>query len=218
MIGDKISVKKHHYPPAREIIAATREAVRSSDSVFSYGIGGESGSGKSTLSLALRELLQREEGLNSFIFHMDDYYKQPPEDTHRQREQSLSKVGPEEVDLERLEKHIRQVKKGADRLRKPLVHYRENVIREVIVELDAVDVVIAEGTYCTLLEPVDCRIFMLRSYKETYDARRTRGRDPTDPLIEKVLEFEHNLIRGHAERADILVDREYRVRVVGQQP
>lgn len=211
MIGDIVNVQEHHYPPAREIIAAAREAMHASETVFAFSVGGESGSGKSTLSLALKELLEREEGLNSFILHMDDYFRHPPQDNHLLRVDDLSNVGPQEVDLDRMEKHLRRVKEGAKKLKKPLVHYRENVIREIIVELDEIDVIIAEGTYVSLLEPVDCKIFMLRTHKDTYEARRKRARDPIVPITEKVLEIEHQIVRTHADRADILVDKEYRV-------
>jgi len=211
MIGDKVNVKQHHYPPAREIISMVRDGIGRTDGAFAIGVGGESGSGKSTLSLAMKELLEEEEGLRGFIFHMDDYFRHPPQDNHQLRINDLSNVGPQEVRLELLEEHIRLVKAGAKELRKPLVHYRENVIREIIVELDRIDVVIVEGTYVTLLEPLDSRVFMLRNYRETYEARRERARDPVDALSEQVLEIEHGIVSRHAGRADILVDREYRV-------
>lgn len=150
-------------------------------------------------------------GYSCFIFHMDDYFKLPPKDNHDRRVENIVHVGPEEVNLQLLQQHIDQCKKGAKQLKKPLVHYRENNIREVIVELSDVDVVIAEGTYVTLLECIDCKIFMLRNYLDTYEDRVKRARDPIIPFNEEVLKIEHDIVNKHKEMADILVDNEYRV-------
>ena len=210
MIGDIVEVKDHHIPPAKKIFSLIRDELGKTSGVFAITVGGESGSGKSTLSLALKKVLEQHE-YNTFIFHIDDYFKLPPEDNHEQRLADLSNVGPHEVNMNLLQKNIEQVKAGATQLKKPLVHYRENQIRQVIVELEDIHVVIAEGTYCTLLDDIDSKVFMLRNYHDTYEARAKRGRDPMDPFIEKVLEIEHNILHDHIEKADILVDKEYNV-------
>ncbi|MDX1672482.1 MAG: hypothetical protein R3211_09080 [Balneolaceae bacterium] len=205
-------MKQHHYPPAREIVELTLDRIHESETAFCYSVGGESGSGKSTLSLALKEVLE-EKGFTPFIFHMDDYFRHPPQDNYEMRLENIGQVGPEEVNLELLQQHINQVKKGAKQIRKPLVHYLENQIRQVIVDLEEVDIVIAEGTYTTLLGNIDCRIFMLRDYRDTYEARKERARDQLVPFNEKVLEIEHRIIRKHASEADILIDKEYSITV-----
>lgn len=211
MIGDIIRVKPHHLPPAREIFKLIQSNLQEADSVFAITVGGESGCGKSTLSLAIKEVL-RQKGLNTFIFHMDDYFKLAPKDNHGQREEDIIHVGPQEVNLELLQEHVDKGKEGVDLLKKPLVHYRENQIREVIVEMEGVDVVIAEGTYVTLLERIDCKIFMQRNYLDTYEARVERARDPIISFNEEVLKIEHDIISRHAEIADILVDKEYEIK------
>lgn len=210
MIGDIIRIKPHHLPPAREIYALIENNLRASESVFSLTVGGESGSGKSTLSLAIEEIL-KDHGYNCFIFHMDDYFKLPPKDNHDRRVENIVHVGPEEVNLKMLQQHISQCKSGSKQIRKPLVHYRENKIREVIVEMTGVDVVIAEGTYVTLLDNIDCKIFMERNYLDTYEDRVKRARDPIIPFNEEVLKIEHEIVQQHKKMADILVDNEYRV-------
>lgn len=217
MIGDIVELKSHHYPPARKIVELVQESIENKEGTFSFTVGGESGSGKSTLSLAIEKVLE-EEGYNTFIFHIDDYFKLPPEDNHKQREADLANVGPQEVNLKLLQKHIDEVKGGIEHLRKPLVHYRENQIREVIVEFDDVDVIIAEGTYATLLDHIDCKVFMLRNYHDTYENRMKRARDHMTPFVEKVLEIEHGILKEHPSMADILVDKEYNVRRASDQP
>jgi uridine kinase len=210
MIGDIVEIKPHHLPPAREIIALTEDSIKQKNGIFTFTVGGESGSGKSTLSLALKEVL-KDKGYRTFIFHLDDYFKLPPKDNHDQRVADISNVGPQEVNLSLLQKHINKVKAGADTLKKPLVHYRENEIREVIVELEDVDIVIAEGTYATLLKEIDSKIFMLRNYKDTYEDRVKRARDPIVPFTEKVLKIEHEILQNHIPMADLLVDKNYNI-------
>jgi len=203
-------VKQHHIPPAREILDRVDPRLKNRTGIFVFTVGGESGSGKSTLSLAMKNLLE-ERGDKTFIFHMDDYFKYPPQDNHQKRLEDLNWVGTGEVNLELLQEHVNKVKEGVGMLRKPLVHYRENLIRDVIVEMDDIGVVIVEGTYTTLLENIDCKVFMLRNYKDTYEARVSRGRDRLIPFNEKVLEIEHEIIRKHADLADILIDKNYNV-------
>ena len=210
MIGDIIRIKPHHLPPAREIYSLIENRLEATKSVFTMTVGGESGSGKSTLSLAIEEVL-KEKGYNCFIFHMDDYFNLPPKDNHDRRVENIIHVGPEEVNLKLLQEHIDQCKSGIEQLKKPLVHYRENKIREVIVEMKDVDVVIAEGTYVTLLEDIDCKVFMLRNYEDTYEDRVKRARDPIIPFNEEVLKIEHEIIQPHKKLADVLVDDKYRV-------
>lgn len=210
MIGDNIIVKNHHMPPAGKILDRVGKRLENRTGVFVFTVGGESGSGKSTLSLAMKTLLE-ERGNKTFIFHMDDYFRYPPQDNHQKRLEDISWVGPGEVNLELLQEHVDKVKEGTGMLRKPLVHYRENLIREVIVEMDDIGVVIVEGTYTTLLENIDCKVFMLRNYIDTYEARVRRGRDQLIPFNEKVLEIEHEIIHKHADLADILIDKNYNV-------
>lgn len=210
MVGDIIRIKPHHLPPARKILKLILPEIKKSQEVFTMTVGGESGSGKSTLSLAVKEVL-KENGYSSFIFHMDDYFNLPPKDNHDRRVENISNVGPGEVNLALLQQHIDQCAKGIKQIKKPLVHYRENEIRQIIVELNDVDVVIAEGTYVTQLQNIGCKIFMLRNYRDTYENRVKRGRDPIIPFNEEVLKIEHEIVKQHREMADILVDSDYKV-------
>lgn len=210
MVGDIIRIKPHHLPPAREIIKLIKPKLDQADIRFSLTVGGESGCGKSTLSLAIQEVLQKA-GYSVFIFHMDDYFILPPKDNHDQRVEEITHVGPREVNLSLLQEHINQSKKGVETLKKPLVHYRENQIREVIVEMDDVDVIIAEGTYVSMLDNIDCKVFMERNYLDTYQSRVERARDPIIPFNEEVLKIEHEIVSAHKEMADILVDKNYKI-------
>lgn len=208
MIGDILHIKPHHLPPARHILEQINESLDQQSGVFTITIGGESGSGKSTLGLAIRKLLE-EQGHSCFIFHIDDYFKLPPKDNHENRLKNLENVGPQEVNMDLLQQHIDAIRKGTKQIKKPLIHYKENTIRQVTVDVEEINIIIAEGTYTTLLDNIDCKIFMLRDYKDTYENRVERARDPIIPFNEKVLEIEHKIIKEHAAKADLLVDKNY---------
>ena len=68
------------------------------------------------------------------------------------------------------------------------------------------DVLIVEGTYTTLLENVDLRTFINRTYHQTKKARLARARDPDVGFLERVLEIEHQEISQHKARADVVMD------------
>jgi uridine kinase len=81
------------------------------------------------------------------------------------------------------------------------------------LSLDGVKVVIAEGTYVSLLRHVDCRIFIARDWRETLEhrQRRRRGAEAGDPFVEGLLSTEHKIIAGHRQLADFVVTRYYDV-------
>jgi VCBS repeat-containing protein len=210
MIGDKIVVKAHHLPPAEKIVDLTIQKIENSQSVFVFTVSGESGCGKSTLAIALEMLLDKR-GFNTYIFHMDDYFVLPPSSNHNNRLLSIENVGPHEVNLDLLQSHIDALKKGVKKIDKPLVHYKDNKVHTVNVEFNDVKVIIVEGTYTTLMNNVDCKIFLERTYKDTYEQRSERGREEMSDFIESVLEIEHKIISSHKIMADLLVDNEYNV-------
>ena len=79
------------------------------------------------------------------------------------------------------------------------------------MSLAGLQVVIAEGTYTTLLQHAHKRIFINRNRLETMESRRKRGREAMDPFIEEVLKIEHAIISEHRQRADIIITRDYQV-------
>lgn len=216
MAGNILDIKEHYLTLAREVVGLMYDEIKTAGGSYTFGIGGESGSGKSTLGLAIKSVLDQE-SLQTFIFHLDDYFYLPPKDTHNERLRDITSVGPGEVNLELLQEHLDRVKNGVRLLKKPLVSYRENQIYEVIAETENIDVIIVEGTYALLLNGIDCRIFMQRNYKETYENRVKRARDPIIPFYESILEIEHNIVREHAELADILIDKNYMIKVSSEK-
>lgn len=208
MIGDKLIIKPYHLPPARDILKYLQPKFPNRK--VSIAIAGESGCGKSTLATALKEILS-EEGIKAFIFHMDDYFHLPPTSNHNQRLEDINFVGPQEVNLGLLQKHIDLVTSGQENtLEKPLVHYKENEIRSETIGFDEISVIIIEGTYTMLLD-VDFKVFIDRDFKETFQNRMERGRDEMSPFVENVLEIEHVILQKDKINADLFVDKEYNV-------
>ncbi|HMP31816.1 MAG TPA: hypothetical protein PKD85_19595 [Saprospiraceae bacterium] len=216
MIGDKIVVQSHHIPPAQKIMELINDEIKKCDGIYFINISGESGCGKSTLAIAI-EMLLDEKGISSYIFHMDDYFKLPPSSNHKNRLLSLDNVGMIEVNLDLLQKHIDKIKTGELVIQKPLVHYKDNRIHQITADLTQVKVVIIEGTYTSILGNIDCKIFIDRTYKDTYQQRLNRGREDMSDFIESVLEIEHNIIQSHKYLSRIILDQSYSVSLLSDQ-
>jgi uridine kinase len=102
---------------------------------------------------------------------------------------------------------------GASAIEKPVTDYQADSAATEVVSLDGVRVVIAEGTYVSLLRHVDCRIFIARNRLETLEHRRIRNRggEARDPFVESTLQREHMIIAGHRHLADLVITRDFDV-------
>ncbi|MFP4300528.1 MAG: uridine kinase family protein [Alkalispirochaetaceae bacterium] len=210
MRGDVIIVEEHHRRAAETIVAKLADEVRQRRRPTTFTVAGESGSGKSETGKALKEAFERH-GVPAQVLQQDDYFVLPPKSNDRRRREDISWVGTQEVQLDLLDDHLRAAKQGEKRLTKPLVIYEEDKVTEEELSLEGVRVVIAEGTYTTLLEEADHRVFIDRDYHATLEARKRRAREPIEPFIEQVLEIEHGIIAPSKERADIIIGEDYEV-------
>jgi hypothetical protein len=100
---------------------------------------------------------------------------------------------------------------GAVQIEKPLVEYESDSISSEIMPFGDARVLIAEGTYTTLLEHCRTHVFIDRSYLETraHREKRMRHASELDPFIDSVLEIEHGIISSHKSLAQIIVDADY---------
>jgi uridine kinase len=209
MIGDKLT----YYAQYKEVTHQVIEQIKSDlqNRRVCISIGGESGCGKTSLAYSLQLDIEKELGLRGFLFHMDDYFKLPPKDNHKKREQNIERVGIEEVNLFMLNQNILDFKKGVNILRKPLIDYTENLVSSETIYTNDFDFCIVEGTYVTLLDDVDYKVFMKKNYKETKSNRLNRGRDQMSDFNEHVLAIEHNIIRKHANLAHFVIDNQFKL-------
>ncbi|MFO8063024.1 MAG: hypothetical protein R6V29_00140, partial [Spirochaetia bacterium] len=134
-----------------------------------------------------------------------------PKSNDAKRREDITWVGAGEVRVELLDRHLAAARRGEKSITKPLVIYDEDRITEEEMSLEGLSVLIAEGTYTTLLEHVDTRVFIDRNRLETLESRKRRGREEIEPFLEEVLEIEHNIISKHITRADVVITRDYEV-------
>jgi uridine kinase len=214
MKGDVLVVDAHHRRAAARIAPALLDAIRASAGRYVITVAGESGSGKSETAAALADELFDLAGIRSVILGQDDYFLLPPLSNDARRRADPDWLGPHcEVQLDLLQANIDAARAGAPSIEKPLVDYDANAVAAEAVSLAGVSVVIAEGTYVSLLRLVDCRIFIARNRLETLEHRRkrNRGTEAADPFIEGILGTEHKIIAGHRALADVVLTRDFDV-------
>lgn len=212
MQGDSIVIEPHHRKAAAGIAPIVLQTLNGVAGRIGVTIAGESGSGKSETAAALAEALA-EQGITSVILQQDDYFVYPPKTNDRTRRADIAWVGPQEVKLDLMDEHMRAFNSGAAQIEKPLVIYADDTVTTEVMETGDARVVIAEGTYTTLLDAATHRAFIDRDYSQTRKHREKRSRDESelDPFIDRVLEIEHGIISSHKARADIIVHDDYSV-------
>ena len=209
MKGDILIIGDHHRRAAEDIYYITLPAIRSKTGKFFISIAGESGSGKSELAYALEGLLEKK-NITAYIIQQDDYFVYPPKTNEKMRVIDINRVGIGEVRLDLLNENIRTVVDGHSKFEKPLVIFEEDSITSETLNLDPFRVIIIDGTYTTLLENIDCRIFIDRDRNDTRADRLKRNREKQNHYLEDILEIEHNIISRHKDMADIIVNKDFK--------
>lgn len=206
MIGDKLVITDYHRKAAAQVLPHVRQKLEDRVEALAVSIAGESGSGKSEIAACLAELLE-EEGLSCLVLCQDDYFRLPPKSNHQKRKKDISWVGPGEVRLDLMDAHVCALKDYPEKpLCKPLVIFKDDATTCEIIEPGVRQVTIVEGTYTSLIDSIDIRVFLDRDYRQTRGARKRRARDPVDEFLEHVLAIEHEEISSHKGRADIIID------------
>ena len=211
MRGDRLIVKPYHRRVAGELVDRIGPLSRSDvGRPLILTVGGESGSGKSEIAQALSDEMSTR-GLTAVILQQDDYFAYPPATNDRRRREEIERVGLSEVRLDLLTAHIEQIVRGTRRLSVPLVDYAMDRIETQAIDLAGIAFVLIEGTYTTLLEPVDLHIYLEGTAEQTRSNRLERARELQDEFIERVLQIEHAIIGPHRERAHLVVTSDFRV-------
>jgi len=208
MIGDKIIPKAHHTAAAEAIYAIVKQSTKDR---LTMTIAGESGSGKSEIAVEIKRLFDGN-GKPAYIFHQDDYFHLPPKTNEKNRMKSTKRVGINEVNLTTLDENLRTFKRLPKKsLRKPLVDFEKDEIGFEMMDPKEYEVAIAEGTYTTLLQHSDFRVFIDRNYGDTREHRKERAREEDNPFYDEVLQIEHKIISKHKSFAAIVVNRDWSV-------
>jgi uridine kinase len=210
MRGDILIIGKHHMQAAEEILDLMLPVIRSNPGKFLFTVGGESGAGKSEISYALENLLETH-GIAARIIQQDDYFVHPPKTNEQIRRKNISWVGTGEIRMDLLNENIREIINGKTEIKKPLVIFAEDRIISEKISLTPFKVIIIDGTYTTLLEHIDCHIFIDRDKDDTREDRLKRNREQQNDYLEKILEIEHQIISRHKALANLIVDKEFKV-------
>jgi uridine kinase len=209
MRGDILIIGEHHRLAANEILQMTLAGIQLKPGKYFYTIAGESGAGKSEIASALKDCLEKA-GIPSFIFQQDDYFEFPPKTNASIRVENISRIGPGEVRLDLLNENLSSILSGISIIEKPLVLFSENRISTETVDLSSFKVIIIDGTYTTLLDRIDCRVFIDRDNNDTREDRLKRNREKQDAYLEQILEIEHKIISRHKSMANIIVTNDFR--------
>ena len=205
MIGDKLIIEHHHTTRAHDICNTLEESVHKG---FTLTVAGESGAGKTELASEIVRLL-KEGGIRSALLQQDDYFVFPPKTNHEMRRINIEQVGPYEVKLDFLDSNLRSFKRNESPIYKPLVIFDEDRIISEELDISELDVLVAEGTYTSMLSFIDFRVFIDRDYQQTLEARRRRGRDKFDAFMLDVLKREHQIISLHKGLADVVIPPDF---------
>jgi len=216
MKGDIILLSEKHIHAAEIIVSQIAEKVKTKPSRFVITVAGESGSGKSETGLAIANALEKLE-INSVLLGQDDYFFLPPKSNTAKRRADPDWLGPHvEVNFGVFEQNLIDAVSGSSEITKPQVDYNANKIEKETISLEGIKVIIAEGTYTSLLKHVDIKVFIARNWLKTLEDRkkRNRGNEVNDPFTENILAIEHKIIAGHKQLADFVINDDFEVSMV----
>lgn len=206
-----------HEQAASVIIPLIIARIREKSQRYTISLAGESGCGKTETSKALINELSRH-GVSSIVLGQDNYFFLAPAANDAMRKKNPKWLGPhQEVNMKLIDETLKNAINGSNVIDIPHIEYDTN--KETIEQINIADikVIIAEGTYTTLLKNIDTRIFIDADYNDTlvYRKLRNRGNEVNDPFIENILETEHKIISGHKSLADFIISKDYLVTING---
>lgn len=210
MRGDVLIIQEWHRKAGLKAAQLILPRIEQSAGKFTITVAGESGSGKSEIAEVIAEALA-EKNIKSVILQQDDYFIHPPKTNENTRRKDIDWVGANEVHLDIMDRNLKDFKENKSQVTKPLVIFEEDRITEETIDIGTFKVAIAEGTFTTTLNHVDCRVFIDQTYHETKKARLLRAREEQDDFLETVLKIEHKVISSHKRMADFIVTGDYDV-------
>ncbi len=202
-----------HERAASIIIPKIIHQIQQKNGRYTISLAGESGCGKTETGKALKNELAKH-NINTLVLGQDNYFNLPPKANDAQRKADPTWLGPrKEVNLDLLNQHLKEASNGVLSIDVPHIEYDTNIESKINTDLSDVKVIIAEGTYTSLLRNLDTRIFIDANYIDTlkYRKKRNRGNEVHDPFVENILETEHKIIAGHIFLADYIITKDYDV-------
>ena len=209
MKGDILIIDDNHRQAAAQVVELILKDIQNAQKKYVITVAGESGAGKSEIGRSIADKLL-DYDIEAYVFGQDDYFLYPPKTNAKQREKDIAWVGIQEVRLDLLDQNIRDAVEGDPKITKPLVDFDADKIGEEQVDLKPYKVLIAEGTYTTALQNVDCKVFIDRNKMDTIESRKKRNREKQDEFLDRILTIEHEIISKHKAMADIVISKEWK--------
>ena len=213
MNSDRSDIEEQYRKVIRIIVSQLFEKITNKSSRYTITVAGESGCGKTETAKSIAAELEKF-GIKTIILGQDHYCYLTPKFNDIKRKEDPEWLGPHvEIKMDLLEKNLKDAITGESEITKPVIDPVENSIKDIQISLIGVKVVIAEGTYASLLKNVDTRIFIARNRLDTLEDRKKRNRrnEVNDPFTEQILNTEHKIIAGHRLLADIVVTKDFDV-------
>lgn len=140
---------------AQALLLALRPRLRRPPVVLA--LAGQPGAALRELAATVQELLAAEER-STVILLQDDYLRLPWLANIERREEQPSWVGPGELRLDLLERHIQLLRQQRGPLEKPLNQPGLESIESEVIAAGDYDLILVAGAYAALLKHVDLRV------------------------------------------------------------
>ena len=208
MLGDVLLIENKHIEAAKDIL---RYVLKNKKEKFIVAISGESGSGKTELAHSLAKFL-RKEGVFAKPLHIDNYYRiLPLERTEWRIKNGIENVvGYGEYDWDTIYKNIDDFKNNR-KSTMPCVDLVTEQVDSLTTDFSKVDMLIIDGLYAIKTEGIHLRVFIELTYHETKKAQVLRGKEPQNEYRARVLEQEHKMVQALKPKADLFVNKDYKV-------
>ncbi len=213
-LGDVLLIKPGIRKVAAEISELILKDLSDEDKVI-VAVGGESGSGKSEVAHEISNNLNRSSrGIKSFILTFDDFYIFPRKERNKLRlKTNFESVGLSEVDQVELKYIVTKFKKDAGLTLIPIYDIRTNIQHRLVVNFQDIPVLIIDGLYANSLY-ADYNVFIERSYRDTLDFQKERGKEAMDDFRQSVLEKEHEAVMKLVKNANFIITKDYKLKKV----
>lgn len=211
MLEDILLIKDKHHEAAAEIV---KEILKRRKEKYIVAISGESGSGKSELThVVAKELFNL--GVKVKPVHIDNFYNTHPLERaeYRKSKGIENVVGLGEYLWDDINKTIGDFKNNR-KSTMPCVDLVTQNIDELTTDFNGVEILIIDGLYAINTDGVDLAIFIELTYHETKKAQSNRGKEKSDETRFRVLEAEHKAVLSIKHKADLFVNKDYKVVVV----
>ncbi|MCD4695728.1 MAG: hypothetical protein K8S16_05745 [Bacteroidales bacterium] len=213
MLGDILLIQEKHKKAGEAII---ERILQDKKEKYIVAISGESGSGKSELAHTIAKGL-RKYGIMAKPLHTDNYYKTHPLERREWRvKNGIEKVvGYDEYDWDGIHQNIEDfINNRVSEM--PCVDLVTEQVDRLTTDFSEVDMLIVDGLYAIKADHIHLRVFIDLTYIETKEkhTKDSRGKEVMDEVRWATLGQEHKMVQALKPRADILINKNYKVLTV----